>query len=92
MLISTFLISILVPMQIDFRVPEGRGLNPYWVASASIDAVRIFGLPSFRNKIPLINHNPELSLRDEIKEDKSLTRRRQFIQDYVTNSVTVATR
>jgi hypothetical protein len=85
MLMSSLLITFLVPLQVEGAKQDIAKINSYWIAEAVIDVAIIVGLPTYRNKVAFLNLNPELSLRESIKDDKPLTRRRQFVQNYVKN-------
>jgi hypothetical protein len=61
--------------------------NIFWVTEAVIDSARLLGLPTYRNRVPITVFNPELNLRDAIKEDKPISRRLQFIQSYLNKTI-----
>lgn len=92
MIIGTLLLTYLVPVQVHFAHVESVHVELYWVAQAAIDSARLIGLPTYRNKIPLEVLNQELFLREAAKYDIPITRRRQFVQNLVNNSASIATR
>ena len=83
---SALLISFLVPIQVSTLKREDVAINSYWIAGAVVDIAVIVGLPTYRNKVPFVNLNPELNLREPIKDDKPLKRRRKFVQNYAKNN------
>lgn len=92
MTLGAYFLSFILPLQLGLLNSGVDSSTRFWAAQATIDTARIIGLGSYRNKVPLENHNPELYLRQAFKEDEPMPRRKQFIQSYVTNSVVMATR
>ena len=79
--------SLLVSIQLNSLNPAMKMANIFWVTEAVIDSARLLGLPTYRNKVSIAVFNPELNLRDAIKEDKPISRRLQFIQNYLNKTI-----
>lgn len=92
MLISAYLITLLVPIQVSSTNYEESVINYHWVGAAVIDLARLVGFPTYRNKVAIENLNPELSLREPIKEDKPPPRRRQFVESYINHKNLTSTK
>jgi hypothetical protein len=51
-----------------------------------IDSSRIIGFGTFGNIVKLNYVNPELFVREPLKEDLPLSKRKQFFRDYFRNT------
>jgi len=91
-MLGTLFISFLVTFQSYIVNPKCSRVNPFWITQATIDASRLIGFPTYRNKVPLEILNHEFYLRERMAEDRAPSRRRQFIQDYINNVNNPSTR
>ena len=83
MLIIHLYLSFWMPYQLLVHDHQHELVKPYWVAQAVMDAAIIIGIGGSRRIEPIENLNPELVLRDPNPDDKPLSRRKKFIQEYV---------
>jgi len=83
MLIGPTLISFLLPLQLHIHdLSEWRHEGQAYVHIA-YDAAYLVGLPSLKNKFPIVNHDQELYLRDATRFDRPPSRRKTFVLNFL---------
>ena len=86
MLPIALLISVLLPLQVHPSQQDISLKNSLWLVGAVMDATKIVGIGNYRYKEKLVNHNPELFVREPGPDDKPIPKRKQFIQELVNQS------
>ena len=83
MLIGPTIISFLLPLQL--HAHNIQNWHPETDAFVHIarDSAGLIGLPSLMNKIPVINYDQELMLREATKYDRPPKRRKLFVINFV---------
>ena len=83
MLIGPTIISFLLPLQL--HAHNIQNWHPEMDAFVHIarDSAGLIGLPSLMNKIPVINYDQELMLREATKYDQPPKRRKLFVMKFV---------
>ena len=83
MLIGPTIISFLLPLQL--HAHNIQNWHPETDAFVHIarDSAGLIGLPSLMNKIPVINYDQELMLREATKYDRPPKRRKLFVINLV---------
>ena len=83
MLIGPTIISFLLPLQL--HAHNIQNWHPEMDAFVHIarDSAGLIGLPSLMNKIPVINYDQELMLREATKYDRPPKRRKLFVMNFV---------
>jgi len=85
-------LSFIMPLQVQTFSNGKEVAKPYWAVNAVLDASIILGIGNARYRSQLYNPNPELFLREPDKYDKSKSRRKQLIENYVYNNFQITTR
>ena len=83
MLIGPAIISFLLPLQL--HAHNIQNWHPETDAFVHIarDSAGLIGLPSLMNKVPVINYDQELMLREATKYDRPPKRRKLFVMNFV---------
>lgn len=90
MLIGPTIISFLLPLQL--HAHNIQNWHPEMDAFVHIarDSAGLIGLPSLMNKIPVINYDQELMLREATKYDRPPKRRKLFVMNFVKQMRSIA--
>ncbi len=90
MLIVPTIISFLLPLQL--HAHNIQNWHPEMDAFVHIarDSAGLIGLPSLMNKIPVINYDQELMLREATKYDRPPKRRKLFVMNFVKQMRSIA--
>ena len=90
MLIGPTIISFLLPLQL--HAHNIQSWHPEMDAFVHIarDSAGLIGLPSLMNKIPVINYDQELMLREATKYDRPPKRRKLFVMNFVKQMRSIA--
>ena len=88
MLIGPAIISFLLPLQL--HAHNIQNWHPETDAFVHIarDSAGLIGLPSLMNKIPVINYDQELMLREATKYDRPPKRRKLFVMKFLRSTNT----
>ena len=90
MIIGPALISLILPLQLYAHNLQNWHPQSDSFIHIACDSAGLIGLPSLMNKVPLVNHNPELQLRSAIKEDEPPKRRKYFIRKLISEFSSVS--
>lgn len=83
MLIGPTLISFLLPLQLYAHDIQNWHPETDVYVRIARDTAGLIGLPSLMNKVPVINYDQELLLREPTKYDRPPKRRKIFIKNFL---------
>jgi hypothetical protein len=87
MVSAAVIMSLLVPIQIQTHQVDKVNLHEGYLINATISSARIIGLPNLakRAQRSTDNHSEDLVwlVRQNINQQKKMTRREKFIRDFV---------
>ena len=88
MLIGPLIISFLLPLQLYANDLQHFRFETDVYVRIARDSAGLIGLPSMMNKVPVINYDQELLLRDATKYDRPPKRRKLFILKFLRSTNT----